>query len=697
MKLIKNTFFYLFNENIYFSNDIKLNNLSVIQFHFLDYQKTNIYNEIEVKGARKLIVHNSINIIIDSIRIPNYEYYPISIKLIPNKNNNTAKILSFKFNLIHGLLNKINAFINVKYKNPYFYEYLYYSLNEIFFKTNKMIEICEANKTKDKKAKKIDKNKKGNDDIKVINIYDNFESSNRIRFNILNIPIQKEQISISNSIMVCEVFTEQKSTTVGIFDINEIENNFPQINSNDIFDNYYEDFGFIYNFLLNYNSTKDEEKTKKKEEFIKICKNNFIKNFESKNNSGNSIDFNRILYYENKITKSQMKTRIGFLVSYYLKIAKENEINDYFNDIVYIFSQIIEKKEHITDFQFLRLFKFLVKRKLLNIKTYKICIVSKLNKKSPYLKAYEFNNEEISKITEKSRLFMGYLQLDSYMLNNYLLKDHAISHSLSIEPLFFVKHHLKSANENFFLIESNSEDHYAQNIIDEKITIFNKEKIFENSILAISGENTDIIDNEAMLKSHAFAVSMELRHENNCHRKKNQKNSNIKSPIYYIDKTEIKSNCYLKDNKIQGEDGRLIESFISEDRSQIEDLQSNVIYGELLDINLFIQENFDELIKKKKIIDKSKDKFRFLKKGNQQNLNRDISEKKIENEDLDENYEKDYQILKRTGTLMISDEEYDIFLITQMIKTAKKNNSYNQLPKLLLHIAQRMEQEKKIE
>ena len=84
--------------------------------------------------------------------------------------------------------------------------------------------------------------------------------------------------------MVCEVFTEQKSTTVGIFDINEIENNFPQINSNDIFDNYYEDFGFIYNFLLNYNSTKDEEKTKKKEEFIKNCKNNFIKNFESKNN-----------------------------------------------------------------------------------------------------------------------------------------------------------------------------------------------------------------------------------------------------------------------------------------------------------------------------------------------------------------------------------------------------------------------------
>ena len=125
----KNTFFYLFNEIIYFSNKIKLNNLSVIQFHFLDYKEQNYYNEIEVKGINKLINYNTINIVIENIRIPNYEYYPISIKLISTKEKET---ISFKFNLIHGFLNKINAFINQRYSKPYFYEYLYYSFNEFF-------------------------------------------------------------------------------------------------------------------------------------------------------------------------------------------------------------------------------------------------------------------------------------------------------------------------------------------------------------------------------------------------------------------------------------------------------------------------------------------------------------------------------------------------------------------------------------
>ena len=232
----KNTFFYLFNEIIYFSNKIKLNNLSVIQFHFLDYKEQNYYNEIEVKGINKLINYNTINIVIENIRIPNYEYYPISIKLISTKEKET---ISFKFNLIHGFLNKINAFINQRYSKPYFYEYLYYSFNEIFFQTNKTIKI--------------------NDTKKIINICDNFESSNRIRFNILNIPFQNKylnELQNSNSILECEVFIEKNSTTVGIFDINEIENNIPKLISNEVFDIYYEDFGFIYNFLSNFDNIK---------------------------------------------------------------------------------------------------------------------------------------------------------------------------------------------------------------------------------------------------------------------------------------------------------------------------------------------------------------------------------------------------------------------------------------------------------
>ena len=43
---------------------------------------------------------------------------------------------------------------------------------------------------------------------------------------------------------------------------------------------------------------------------------------------------------------------------------------------------------------------------------------------------------------------------------------------------------------------------------------------------------------------------------------------------------------------------------------------------------------------------------------------------------------------------MISDEEYDTFILKQIIQLAKKNNSYNQLPRLILYIDQRMKEEK---
>ena len=42
---------------------------------------------------------------------------------------------------------------------------------------------------------------------------------------------------------------------------------------------------------------------------------------------------------------------------------------------------------------------------------------------------------------------------------------------------------------------------------------------------------------------------------------------------------------------MQGEDGRLIEAFIDEDRDIILSLKGDIIYGELLDFNLFIKED----------------------------------------------------------------------------------------------------------
>ena len=70
--------------------------------------------------------------------------------------------------------------------------------------------------------------------------------------------------------------------------------------------------------------------------------------------------------------------------------------------------------------------------------------------------AFKFNLEEIEKINEYSILFQGYLQMDSQILFNYKIND--FSYSLSIEPLFMMKHHLKSNYEGFLFLEKNNDD-----------------------------------------------------------------------------------------------------------------------------------------------------------------------------------------------------------------------------------------------
>ena len=51
-------------------------------------------------------------------------------------------------------------------------------------------------------------------------------------------------------------------------------------------------------------------------------------------------------------------------------------------------------------------------------------------------------------MNEYSKLFQGYLQIDSNILYNY--KINYYSYSLSIEPLFIIKYHLKSNYDAFF-------------------------------------------------------------------------------------------------------------------------------------------------------------------------------------------------------------------------------------------------------
>jgi hypothetical protein len=617
------------------------------------------------------------NIIFETNRTKNYDYYPIKIKLISKKNEKSLEFQEFTFNLMHGFINKINAYINYFSEYSYFYEYIYYFLDGIFHQKNILISVGKKNI-----KKKID-------------IYDNFGSSNRLRFNVINIPFQnvcnKKKLKLSNSLMVCQIFEENKNIpkNVGIFCIEEIFDNIRYLKDNNIFDIYYNDFGSIFDSLCELINNNDNQDINK---LIKYC----IDKYSENGFSEKGLDFLKISNYEDEISLSQFKTRIGIILSYYLNEIDEYEMKEIFPSFLKIFKNVYNHKNFLSYLQFLRLFNFLIRRYYENYKNYLIYVVTELPEKSPYLVAYQFNKDEINHISELSRLFMGYLQIDSYILTNILIDENKNNHnccSLSLEPLFMLKHHLLQTYEGFFLIESEKENRYAQSIADDKITIINKVKVFEFSNLGM--KNINKIEHPKYLKNHAFAISMEFRHENNSHHKKYQKNINIVSPIYYFDKTEIKSINYLKNGKIQGEDGRLIENFIDEDREVILSLQGDIIYGDLLDYNLFIQKDFSELKEKMKKIQNSPDKFGFKKFDDNSEKNKDNQNwREFKNDAEEKNYfDEIFRRMKVYGVISISDEEYTSDIAKNMIEIAEKNNSIDGLPKVLIEIYKRMKNE----
>lgn len=678
---VKNSFFFISEQNLYFSNKIRINSLSVIQIHFLDFisskhQKNNenYYNVIEINESKSIITKDKMDFIIENKRIKNYEYYPIIIKLIHMKDESKNK--TFCFNLMHGFLNEINAFINYYFKKSYYYEYLYYSFDNELLKSNKIIKIGKKEK--------------------VIFNFDNFESKNRLRFNILNIPFQNEcnekNLNNSNSLMICEIFKDSgfQSKIIGVFNIENIKEFIPELKSNKIFDRYYNDFGFIYDYLA-------DDKKNNILKFIDLCKEKYTNIIKP----DTSLDFKNIRTYEEDITFSQLKTRIGIILSNYLSKLNENNKIEKTEGLFNVFAQIYKYKENLSYLQFLRLYKYLIRKKFENQKDFTLVIVSKLNEYSPYLKAYNFIIKEIKDINESSRLFMGYLQLDSYILYNHL-NEGKKSYSFSLEPLFMVKNHLLQNYEGFFLIDNDSSEKiYARSMIDEKITILNAKNIFKFSNLKLI--DIDEIKTPHLLNNHAFAISMEFRHENNCHQKKSQKNKRTLSPMYYFDREKIKKIEYVKNGKPQGEDGRLIEALIDEDRDLILSLQTDIIYGDLLDIKLFTQKDFVELKNNINIIKNGKNKFKDTfeeEKQNNENIkdenmnNPKIKEEyNIEEEEEDnreENNESMFKNLIKYDYLMISDEEYSLDDIKEIIDFAIKTNTYDKLPDYIIYIAEKL-------
>ena len=253
---------------------------------------------------------------------------------------------------------------------------------------------------------------------------------------------------------------------------------------------------------------------------------NFINDCISKYNTYKSeiekLHIFKVSIFEDYISLSQLKTKIGMVAAYYidllikLNLSDEDKISEI--DVLIGIAKIIKKNENILSYeQILRLFLILTKRKIDQQANPKLIFISKLNREySPYYSAYKFNLEEIKNIDEYSRFFLGYLQIDSYILINYNINPNDCSYSFSIEPLFILKHHLISNYEDFFLIESHDNDRIAWTDIEYRITVINKLNLFQRS----KEKDISYITNEKSLKNHTFGISMVFRHEKNSHQKK---------------------------------------------------------------------------------------------------------------------------------------------------------------------------------
>ena len=675
-----NSFCYFSDQEVYFSNRISINLYTVVQFYFIDYKNNdnNVYNAIKLNDEIKRITDKEMNFIINHRQLKNYEFFIQNVSLLFNENNFSSNDKIFSVSVLQGFINRINVFINYKSNLSYYYEYLYYSYKDFDFLKIKTINI--------------------NEDIKNITIYDSFGSKNRIKFSILNIPFQeecpKESLVDINSILICETFYENPkcSKIFGIFNIREIFYNINVLKlKNNIYDKYYDEFGFVFDYL--------KSKPKNKEEidnFVAQCLTNYNKYSET----FNQLKLMSISLYEENISLNQLKARIGMISSYYLSVPnsqkQKQKIFQIFNNLK-IIAETIENYENIfSNEQILRIFILLTKRIIECKFNPELIVLSTLDKESsPYCMAVKFNLEEINNINEYSRLFSGYLQMDSYILTNYNIKgENNQSYTFSIEPLFILKHHLISNYEGFFITERHNNNIIAWTDIDTRITIINEENLFGRSNL----KDISFIEDNKTLKDHAFGVSIILRHEKNSHQKKNLKSGHIISPCFYCDNGETKKICFKNDdNRITGEDGILIESLIIENHEVIISLAKDFIYGELLDYRLFIGKDFNEL--KKLIFNIQEKNKKYFEENQSKNHQINLEEKNEMKEfpkDEGETIKKE-EIMKfmKRREIELGDQIYSFDLIEEMIRSAKMRNQFDNLPSIIKEIDKELQKDKK--
>ena len=579
LQLNKNSIQYNTN-TLYFDKRISLNNYTLINVQFPDFKHDNNYYDKIIFSNIEFKISKKINIF--SFRFDNEKYneiVPYSLKC-----KNSISEIEFKFFITNNLLNKVNLFINYTNQNSCCVDYCYYHISEQITKNYIEINI--------------------NGKLYKINHFNSFDSMNRIGFILVNIPgncytekikYHTKKENISCQLWFVEDKTNNNNNDFEIVQILNIDDAKPKKYKKYNLKKNYEIFEEFYDKIVKYKDSLKYNIENIKEYFTKINSkaNNDIKKEISKliddeynmDYNPDSIDYftykmyiNLSLYHGmNKIiTKSVSETEAiencyKFIKSFLdlIKTLQFNKINLTYHQkirIINCFSTFNCMYFNESSKRPRRL--FIIDDSIFDTNSYKL--------------ALNFNKNIINNLTEKSALTPGFLQLDSFILKNYCIKDDDnCSYTLSNEPLIMMKNHLLSSYENFLFIDyentyDENETKASQNP-QNGITIINEKSLFDmNFSEELSGPN------------FALVISMEFFHEKDSHSKKNLKNLHIKSPIYCI-----KNNKIVKLN--EAEDGRFIESFIGDNKFILELKHSYYQLGELMDIKYFINENFSQL------------------------------------------------------------------------------------------------------
>ena len=276
-----------------------------------------------------------------------------------------------------------------------------------------------------------------------------------------------------------------------------------------------------------------------------------------------------------------------------------------------------------------------------------------LPKNCPYIQSELFFRKTVSKLHDNSSLSFFYLQLNSGSGMDYLTK--AEHYKIKMIPLLEIKYHLlKEFFYPYFFVYNSNNKIMASNNINTQILSFNESKEIgytESSSLSVIPDENNMIK-LAFLKFHEKA-----------HIKFKGNYGDKLDPRYFLDydfqlidnKTENKND---KNNEVSlaGESGKAFEFFVFNDYSTLDKLiKSKKNLSSLNNINLLIQENFDEIRELVKDLTKdveltfSYDRTNELSKRYEEKIkkydnlkNKKISEIRLYDLDIEEVYKENY-------------------------------------------------------